>query len=125
MTTELYEIVRRNLFGGHNQNAFVQLLQDRPAIRGPVQGTPEEFSQVLYELTQGELNKRNGTVSYEAIEQGKKDILKFWDGTLFRIVRAKGQLGGALIVATPTCRRWTIFSTPGNCRSHAWCPTAS
>jgi len=101
MTTELYEIVRRNLFGGHNQNAFVQLLQDRPAIRGPVQGTPEEFSQVLYELTQGELNKRNGTVSYEAIEQGKKDILKFWDGTLFRIVRAKGQLGGALIVATP------------------------
>jgi len=29
MTTELYEIVRRNLFGDHNQHALVQLLKDR------------------------------------------------------------------------------------------------
>jgi hypothetical protein len=101
MTTELYEKVRRNLFGGHNQNAFVQLLQDRAAIRGPVQGTPEEFSQILYELTQGELDKRNKTVSYEAIAEGKKDTLKFGDGSLFRVVKAKALLGGPLIVVTP------------------------
>jgi hypothetical protein len=86
MSTQIYEQVRRNLFGGHNQNAFVQLLQDRTAIRAPMQGTPEEFSQVLYELTQGELNRRNGAVSYEAIETGKKDLLKFRDGSLFRVV---------------------------------------
>jgi hypothetical protein len=101
MTTELYERVRRNLFGGHNQNALVQLLQDRAAITGPIQGTPEEFSQILYELTGGELDKRNETVSYEAIAKGKKDILKFKDGSLFRVVKAKGQLTGALIVVTP------------------------
>lgn len=98
---EMYEQVRRNLFGGHNQNALVQLLLDRAAIRGPIQGTPEEFSQILYELTQGELNKRNETVSYEAVTKGKKDVLKFGDGSLFRVVKAKGQLGGALIVVTP------------------------
>ncbi len=101
MTMEMYEHVRRNLFGGHNQNALVQLLHDRAAIRGPIQGTPEEFSQILYELTEGELNKRNETVSYEAVAKGKKDILKFGDGSLFRVVKAKGQLGEVLIVVTP------------------------
>lgn len=101
MTMELYEQVRRNLFGGHNQNALVQLVQDRAAIRGPIQGTPEEFSQILYELTGGELNGRNGTVSYEAVARGSKDILKFRDGSLFRIVRAKSPVAGALIVVTP------------------------
>jgi hypothetical protein len=101
MTMEMYEQVRKNLFEGHNQNALVQLLHDRAAIRGPIQGTPEEFSQILYELTQGELNRRNETVSYEAVAKGKKDILKFGDGSLFRVVKAKGQLSGALIVVTP------------------------
>ena len=101
MTTETYEQVRRNLFGGHNQNALAQLLRDRTAIRGPLQGSPEEFSQILYELTQGELSKRSRTVSYEVIETGKKDILKFDDGSLFRVVKAKGQVVGALIVVTP------------------------
>jgi len=69
---EMYEPVRRALFGGHNQNALVQLLQDRATITGPIQGTPEEFSQILYELTLGELNKRNEMVSYEAIAEGKR-----------------------------------------------------
>jgi len=101
MTTQLYEQVRRNLFGGHNQNELVRLLQDRAAIRGPVKGTPEEFSQILYELTKGELNKRNETVSYEAIEKGNRNILKFGDGPLFRVVKTKGQIGGELIVVTP------------------------
>ncbi|MEK6744512.1 MAG: hypothetical protein AABZ15_12935 [Nitrospirota bacterium] len=101
MTTELYEHVRRNLFGGHNQNAFVQLLHDRAAIRGPIQGNPEEFSQILYELTRGELNGRNETVSCETVTRGNKDILKFTDGSLFRVVRAKDQIVGALIVVTP------------------------
>ena len=101
MTTRMYEQVRRNLFGGYNQNELVQLLHDPAAIRGPVQGTPEEFSQILYELTRGELNQRNETVSYEAIATGKKDILKFKDGSLFRVVKAKGQLTAALIVVTP------------------------
>ena len=101
MTMEMYEQVRKNLFEGHNQNALVPLLHDRAAIRGPIQGTPEEFSQILYELTRGELNARNETVSYEAVAKGKKDILKFADGSLFRVVKAKGQLLGALIVVTP------------------------
>ncbi len=101
MITELYERVRRNLFGGHNQNEFVRLLEDRSVICGPIQGSPEEFSQVLYELTLGELNKLGGMVSYEVVEAGKKDLLKFRDGSLFRVVRAKGQIGGALIVVTP------------------------
>ena len=101
MNTERYEKVRRNLFGDGSRNAFVPLLQDRAAIRGPVQGTPEEFLQILYELCGGELDKRNGTVSYEAIETGKRDTLKFRDGSLFRVVKAKGQLGGALIVVAP------------------------
>ncbi|MDH4162891.1 MAG: hypothetical protein OEW15_09425 [Nitrospirota bacterium] len=101
MNTELYEKVRRNLFGGHNQNAFMQLLTARDAVRGPLQGTPEEFSQILYELTRGELSRRNETLSYETVAKGKKDLLKFRDGSLFRVVRAKGQLGGVLVVVTP------------------------
>lgn len=101
MTTELYDRVRRNLFGDGHQNALVQLLRDRSAIKGPIQGTPEEFSQILYELTQGELDTRNEAVSYEAVAKGNKSILKFGDGSLFRVVKAKSQLGGALIVVTP------------------------
>jgi len=101
MNTEMYEHVRRNLFGGHNQNAFIQLVQDRAEIRGPIKGTPEEFSQILYELTRGELNKKNETVSYEAIATGNKDILKFSDGSLFRVFKMKDQISGSLIVATP------------------------
>ena len=101
MITEMYETVRRNLFGGHNQNAFIPLLKDRAVIRGPIQGTPEEFSQILYELTRGELNKKNETVSYETIAKGKKNFLQFRDGSLFRVVKAKGVLGGSLIIVTP------------------------
>jgi hypothetical protein len=100
MTTEIYERVRRSLFGGHNQNEFVQLLKDRSGILGPIQGTPEDFSQVLYELTRGEL-KGKETLSYEAIEKGKRDILKFRDGSLFRVVKTKSEVGGSLIVVTP------------------------
>lgn len=101
MNTEMYEYVRRNLFGGHNQNAFIQLVQDRAGIRGPIKGTPDEFSQILYELTRGELNKKNETVSYEAIATGNKDILKFSDGSLFRVFKVKDQISGFLIVASP------------------------
>jgi len=101
MITEMYDKVRKSLFGGHHQNAFLPLLEDRGAIRGPLQGTPEEFSQVLYELTLGELNKRNGTVSYAVMAGKKTDTLKFSDGNLFRIIRAKGLLGEALIVVAP------------------------
>jgi hypothetical protein len=101
MSTELYERVRRNLFGDHHQNALVQILKDRSVIGGPIQGTPEEFSQIVYELSQGELNKRNETVSYEAIAKGNKNTLKFRYGSLFRVVKVKGQISGALIVVTP------------------------
>lgn len=101
MTTKAYEIVRGNLFGDHNKNAFHRLLNEREGIGGPIQGTPEEFSQILYELTRGELNKRNETVSYEAVAKGKRDLLKFRDGCLFSVVKAKSLLGGALIVVTP------------------------
>lgn len=101
MTTELFEIVRRNLFGGHNKNGLAGLLTDRALICGPIQGTPEEFSQVLYELAGGDLKKRNETVSYEAVAKGKKDILKFRDGSLFRVVKTKNELGWVIVVVTP------------------------
>jgi hypothetical protein len=101
MISELFENVRRNLFGGHHQNPFLPLFGDRAAIQGAVQGTPEEFSQVLYELTGGELTARNGVVSYEVIAQGNKDILKFTEGSLFRVVKAKDKLGGVLIIVAP------------------------
>ncbi len=99
--TELYERVRRKLFGGHTPNAFVRLLNDRAGIRGPVQGTPDDFSQVLFELTRGELNKRDGMVVYEMTDNGKKDLLKFKDGSRFRVVKAKGVVTGPMIVVTP------------------------
>jgi hypothetical protein len=101
MTTEMYDHVRKGLFGDHHRNAFVQLLTDREAIGGPIQGTPEEFAQILYELTEGELNKRNEMVTYEAIAKGSKHILKFRDGSLYRIVKAKGTISGLVIVVTP------------------------
>lgn len=101
MMTNSYEQVRRTLFGGHHQNAFLQLIQGRASVRGPLQGTPEEFSQILYELTGGDVRTRGGSVAYEAIEKGKKDILKFRDGSLFRVVKAKGQISGFVIVITP------------------------
>lgn len=101
MTTELYDNVRKNLFGDHHQNALAGLLRDRAAISGPIQCSPEEFSQILYELTNGQLDKKQGIVSYEAVAKTHKDILKFSDGSLFRVVKAKSRLGAALIVVTP------------------------
>jgi len=101
MLSELYEPVRRALFGGHNENAFVRLVQDRAAVRGPLQGVPEEFCQVLHELAGGDLQKQNDAVAYEVVEKGKKDFLKFRDGALFRVVKAKNQLGGSVVVVTP------------------------
>jgi hypothetical protein len=101
MITEIYDKVRKSLFGGHHQNVFLPLIGERAAISGPLQGTPEEFSQILYELTEGELDKQNGTVSYAVMAGKKTDTLKFCDGNLFRVVRAKGLLGEALIVVTP------------------------
>ena len=103
MTVDMheYERMRAKLFGGFEQNLFAKLLKDRDTICGPVQGTPQEFSQILYQLTKGELNKPNDTVAYEVIGKGNKDILKFCDGSLFRIVKAMGGLTGSLIVITP------------------------
>ena len=101
MTMDMYERMQAKLFGGHKQNAFAPLLHDRTGISGPIQGIPEEFSLVLYELTQGELNARKGTVVYEVVTRGKKDILKFKDGSLFRVVKTKGDIAAALIVVTP------------------------
>lgn len=101
MTTDLYERVRRKLFSGHSRDAFLGLLNNRAGIRGPIQGTPEEFCLVLYELTGGELTKRSPAVVYEHVSQGKKDLLKFPDGSLFRVVRAKSAVGTPLIVVTP------------------------
>jgi len=97
----MYDYVRKELFGDDHRNALIQLLTDRETIRGPIQGTPEEFSQILYEITRGELNRRNGLVSYEAIAKTNKNILKFSDGSLFRVVKAKGLISGVVIVVTP------------------------
>jgi len=101
MTTDMYERMRTILFGGHHQNPFMPLITDRAGIRGTIQGTPEEFSQILHELTRGELNKKNDTVAYEAIGNGNKDLLRFTDGSLFRVARAKGIMTASLIVITP------------------------
>ena len=101
MTADMYERIRAKLFRGFAQNLFAQLLKDRDRIRGPVQGTPEEFSQILYPLAKGDLNERNDTVAYVVIEKGNKDILKFADGSLFRIVKTTGGIAGYMIVVTP------------------------
>jgi len=101
MIPDMYERMRTKLFGGHKQNPFEPLLKDRATITRPVQGTQEEFSQVLYELTRGELTKRNETMAYEAVAKGRKDLLKFRDGSYFKVVRVKDELAGALIVVTP------------------------
>ncbi len=101
MPSDVFEQVRRALFGGHNEHALARLLGDRSTINGPIQGTPEEFSQVLYELTGGDLAGKSGTVSYEEVETGRKNILKFRDGSLFRVVKTRGQIEGVVIVVTP------------------------
>jgi hypothetical protein len=104
MTVEMheYERMRASLYGGFDQNLFARLLKDdRAAIGGPLQGTPHEFCQILYQLTKGELNKPNDSVAYEVVGKGGRDILKFSDGSLFKVVRAMGGLTGSLIVLTP------------------------
>jgi len=72
MTTDMYERMRTILFGGHHQNPFMPLITDRAGIRGTIQGTPEEFSQILHELTRGELNKKNDTVPMRPLETGTR-----------------------------------------------------
>lgn len=101
MSEEIYERVRRKLFGGHQADPFGRLLNDRAGIRGTVQGSPEEFSLVLYELTGGDLTKRSSAVSYQVSGAGRRDLLRFPDGLLFRVVKAKGVMGDPLIVVTP------------------------
>jgi hypothetical protein len=101
ITPEQYEMMRARLYGGHNQNPFAQVLKNRTGIPGPVQGTDGEFSQILYELTRGELDKRNEQVAYEVIANGKKNLLKFSDGSLFSVVRTKSRVGQTLIVIAP------------------------
>ena len=101
MNADMYERMRAKLFGGHRQNAFAQLLKDRAGITKPIQGSPEEFSQILLELTQGDLNAKNSAVVYEVVAKGKKDILKFKDGSLFRVIRAKSDIQEQVIIAAP------------------------
>ncbi len=101
MTQDRYERIRTKLLGGFKQNPFVQFLTDRAGICGPIRGTPEEFSQIVYELTNGHVDKRSDTVAYLILAKGKRDILKFGDGSLFSVVKARGTLGGSVIVITP------------------------
>ncbi len=101
MTQDIYERIRTKLFGGFKQNPLLQLLTDRAGICGPIRGTPEEFSQIVYELTNGQVDKRNGTVGYQVLGKGKRDILKFGDESLFSVVKTRGTLGGSVIVITP------------------------
>lgn len=101
ITPEQYERLRARIYGGHNPNPFAPVLKNRTGIRGPVQGTDGEFSQILYELTRGELNKRNEQVAYEVIANGKKNLLKFPDGSLFSVVKTRSRVGQTLIIITP------------------------
>jgi hypothetical protein len=96
-----FEKMRTKLFGGHRHNVFEPLLKDRAGIKGTIQGSPEEFAQILYELTDGDLNATAEDVVYESVAEGKKDILKFKDGSLFRVVKAKGYIDGHMIVVAP------------------------
>ncbi len=102
MTMEsLYERVRTKLNEGH-QNPFSQLLKNRSGIRGPIEGTSDAFSQIVYELTRGRLNLICEKVSCAAAAKGTKDLLKFPDGSLFSVVRTRGGIAGqTLIVVTP------------------------
>ena len=101
MTQDRNEQIRTKLLGGFKQNPFVQLLTDRAGICGPIRGTPEEFSQIVYELTNGQVDKKNGTVAYQILAKGKRDILKFGDESLFSVVKTRGTLDGSVIVITP------------------------
>jgi hypothetical protein len=87
VTQDRYEQIRSKLLGGFKQNPFVQLLTDRAGICGPIRGTPEEFSHIVYELTNGQVEKKNGTVAYQVLAKGKRDILKFGDESLFSVVK--------------------------------------
>jgi hypothetical protein len=101
MTEKMYEVIRTRLFGGHKQNPFLSLLKKSVEIRGPIQGLPEEFSQILYELTRGELDKKNGKIVCEIAANGKKNLLKLADGSRFRVVKTRGELAQPLIIVTP------------------------
>lgn len=101
MTEEMDDEIREKLYKGFGQNPLAQLLKDRAGIRGAISGTPEQFSQVLCELTKGELNKPNEAVTYEIIAKGNRDVLKFSNGTRFKVVKALGGITGSLIVVTP------------------------
>jgi hypothetical protein len=101
MNLDMFEKMRVKLFGGHKPNAFAPLLSNRAGISGSIRGSSEEFCQILYELTNGDLNARNAAVIYEAVDRGKKDILKFKDGSLFRVIRTKDEIAGSLIIIAP------------------------
>ncbi len=96
-----YERVRTKLNAGH-QNPFAQLLKNRAAIRGPIEGTPEAFSQIIYELTTGKLNVLSEKASCAVAQKGTRDLLKFPDGSLFSVVRTRGGIAaGTLVVVVP------------------------
>lgn len=101
MTAVNYDRIRAKLFGDHTPNPLLPLVKDRAGIRGILSGTQEEFSQVMYELSNGNVNKRSEMVAYEVLAKGKKDLLKFRDGTLFSVGKAAGTLGRSMIIITP------------------------
>ncbi len=101
MSMELwYERVRRKLNAGH-PNPFVPLLKNRAGISGPIEGTAEAFSQIIYELSGGRLNQLCDIISCAQAQKGARDLLKFQDGSLFSVVRTRGGLAQTLIIVAP------------------------
>jgi hypothetical protein len=101
MTQEYYARIRVKLYGGYKPNPFAELRTNRAGVRGPIQGTDEEFSQIVYELTRGELNKRNEEVVCEFIARGRRSLVRFMDESRFTVVRTKGAADRTFIIVTP------------------------
>ena len=128
MTVEMheYERMRARLFGGFDQNLFARLLKDRTALTGPLQGTPHEFCQILYQLTKGELNRPNdapGLRGRRKGEQGHPEVQ--------RRVPVQGRQGNGRTDRGPD-RRNALHAVHGrparqsaSCLLPGWCPTAS
>ena len=72
MTNELlYERVRAKFNEGYGQNPFAPLLKNSEVVLRPMEGRPEQFAQIAYELTRGKLNEISEDVAY--VTRGIRD----------------------------------------------------
>lgn len=101
MANELYEKIRTKLYGGHEKNPLAPLTQNPKGITEPILVTPEQFSQILFELTDGDLNRSIEKVAYKVISKGMKNLLMFPDGGIIKLMKVKGKMEKELIRIDP------------------------